>query len=253
MNTKCPTPRLLIAAATSALLAACGGGGGGGGDEGGSTASAQGLYVGDTADGRGLVGLILGDGSYYFIYTRPGSAVAGGVVQGRGSAADGRFSSGDARDFSIQDLAVYAASVSATYRPREQLDGQVDYGGGEVQSFSAGYSTDWERTPTLAALAASYAGSVASSEGTEGARVTVAGDGTVAARGDSGCAASGRLAPRSDGNAYDLTLSFGGAPCAFPGQTFRGIAYLDAAERRLYAAAPNAERSDGVLFIGTAP
>ena len=243
----------MAATATIALLPACGGGGGGGGDVGGAgAADAQGLYLGDSSDGRGVVGLILADGGYYFIYTYPGSSVAAGVVQGQGGAADGRFTSADARDFSIEALEVHTGSVTATYSARDALQGQVDFSGGQALSFNTAYSSDWERTPTLAAVAGIYAGSVASADGTEGAQVTVAGDGALSARGDSGCTASGTLAPRDDGNAYDMTLVFGALPCTHAGETFRGIAYLDGDASRLYAAAPNADRSDGVLFIGTA-
>jgi hypothetical protein len=61
------------------------------------------------------------------------------------------------------------------------------------------------------------------------------------------------VAPRARGNAFNVSLTFGGAPCLFANQTLTGIAYFDATTRVVYAAAPNANRTDGVLFVGTKP
>lgn len=52
------------------------------------------------------------------------------------------------------------------------------------------------------------------------------------------------------GNACDIALSLGDAPCPTPKLRGAGIAYFDAAAQKLYMAAPNAARTDGVLFLG---
>lgn len=242
-----------VTAFAFALLAACGGGGGGDDSGGGAPAepsAAEGLYVG-TADGnRSLLGVVLDDGTYYFIYSRPNSSAAAGVMQGHGSASAGAFTSSDTRDFSIEDLDVYAASVEATYDSKRRLAGTVRYAADETATFTAAYDAAWEALPTLAAVAGSYRGSVAFAEGSESAQVTIGSSGSIAGRGNSGCTVSGSVAPRARGNVYDLAITFGASPCLHADQTFRGIAYYDSAERRLYAAAPNAARDDGILFTG---
>ncbi|MCB1889673.1 MAG: hypothetical protein KDH20_18845 [Rhodocyclaceae bacterium] len=59
------------------------------------------------------------------------------------------------------------------------------------------------------------------------------------------------MRPRSTGNIFTFIVSFSGSPCLFAFQSLTGIAYYDSASSRLYAAAPNGSRTDGVLFVGT--
>ncbi len=47
-------------------------------------------------------------------------------------------------------------------------------------------------------------------------------------------------------NAYDVSMTFGPAPCPLPGATLKGNAVLDGA--RLLVALPSADRSN-VLFL----
>jgi len=64
---------------------------------------------------------------------------------------------------------------------------------------------------------------------------------------------TGSATPRASGNAYNLSITFGGAPCYFENQTMSGIGYFDATSKRLWAATPNASRTEGILFVGTKP
>jgi hypothetical protein len=93
---------------------------------------------------------------------------------------------------------------------------------------------------------------VAFSEGSEAATANIDASGALTATGQSGCRVTGSVAPRAHGNVYNLSISFGATPCLHAGETFNGIAYVDAETHRLYAAAPDAARDDGVLFIGSA-
>ena len=69
--------------------------------------------------------------------------------------------------------------------------------------------------------------------------------------GKSGIAAA--IGSAAVSNAYNVAIRFGAAPCFFANQSMSGIAYFDAPTKRLYAAAPNAGRTDGILFLGTKP
>lgn len=244
---------VLTAFAVAALLGGCGGGG----DDGPAgpvvPSAAQGLWVGTTTTNRAVTGLVFSDGSYYVIYSRVGNAaVLGGVVQGSSSASGGTWSSNDAKDFNLEGAGVLSATLSGTYLPKQSLGGNVAYASGAPTSFTSTYRTSYETVPTLAAVTATYTGTVAFSQGSQPLSVTINPTGGVTATGN-GCTSTGSATPRTDGNAYNFTITFGPSPCFFAGQTFTGIAYLDAVAKRLYAAAPNAGRTDGVLFLGTRP
>ena len=124
---------------------------------------------------------------------------------------------------------------------------------GGTTSFSSIYDANYEAVPSLAALAGTFAGQVRSSVGNEDATVTISSAGAISGAGASGCALSGTVSPRARGNAFNTSLTFGGAPCLFANQTLTGIAYFNATAKLLYAAAPNAGRTDGVLFVGVKP
>jgi len=59
--------------------------------------------------------------------------------------------------------------------------------------------------------------------------------------------------PRAHGNVFNISISFGAAPCLFTNQTLSGVAFFNPNAKRLYAATPNATRTDGALFVGTKP
>ena len=197
---------------------------------------------------------MLDDGTYYVLYSPVGSPTAiAGVVQGTGTSNVGLFSSSNARDFNLEGLGVLSASVSASYVAKQSLNGTVSYSPSGTTSFSSTYNANYESVPSLATLAGTFAGQVASSAGAENATVTISSAGAISGSGASGCGVSGSASPRARGNVFNISLTFGGAPCLFANQTLAGIAYFDSAAKRLYAAAPNAGRTDGVLFLGVKP
>jgi hypothetical protein len=245
---------LLALAAASVFVAGCGGGGGDSDPPSAVATSAEGLYSGTITTGRAVTGLVLDDGTYYVLYSPVGSSnVIAGVIQGSGTSNAGTFSSGNARDFNLEGLGVLAATVSASYVAKQSLNGTVSYNAGGTTSFSSTYDANYEAAPSLAALAGTFAGEVASSAGNEDATVTISSASAITGAGASGCALSGTVSPRTRGNAFNTSLTFGGAPCLFANQTLTGIAYFNATAKQLYAAAPNAGRTDGVLFVGVKP
>lgn len=222
------------------------------------TESAEGLYAGTTSNGRAITGIVLDEGThhlYYVLYSIVGNPNAiGGVVQGTGSATNGSLTSSDARDFNLEGLGVLPATLSSTYTQQQTLSGLVAYGPGSTVSFSGSYvSTAQTAAPSLTTLAGAFSGQVASSAGLENAVVNVSTSGALSGAGSSGCTVAGTVTPRQKGLAYYMSLRFGGPPCLFANQTLAGIVYFDASNRRLYAAAPNGNRTDGVLFVGTKP
>jgi hypothetical protein len=177
--------------------------------------------------------------------------VIAGVVQGTVGTNSTEFRAQDARDFNLEGLGVLSATVAGTYVSKKSVTGAIFYAQGSVV-FNGAYSTDYETKPSLATVAGAYTGQVASSAGVQNATFTVSSTGAVSGSA-SGCAATGTVTPRTDGNAYDTTMTFGAAPCVFAGQTLRGISYYNTLTRILYSAAPNADRTNGVLLVGAKP
>jgi len=242
---------ITVIVAFSVLLSGCGGGGGSSAPA--TPSAAQGLWNGITNTNRTVVGLVLSDGLFYFLYSKVGNpAIIAGVVQGNGSTNGGSFSSSNAKDFNLEGAGILNASVSASFATKQTLNGTVTYTAGG-STFTSTYNSNYELTPSVSTLAGTFTGQVAFSLGVENAVVTVANNGSLSGSGASGCTITGSVTPRSDGNAFTTSVTFGGAPCYFANQTFTGISYFDAPTKRLYTAAPNSARSDGVIFVGTKP
>jgi hypothetical protein len=211
--------------------------------------------MGSTDTNRSITALVLDDGSYYIFYSAPNSAaVNAGVLQGSGTAMNGSFSSANARDFSVEGLGVQAATISATYIPKTSFNGTVTYTNqSRSTTFTSSYNSAYDGTPSLALLAGTYTGIAGTSTATEATVLNISSGGAVHGIGSSGCIFAGTAAPRAHGNLYDLSVTFEAARCALASATLTGIAYLDVPNKRLYVAAPNAARTDGVLFVGVKP
>jgi len=218
-----------------------------------STDSAEGLWIGSTSTGRDIAGLLFNDGSYYVLYSGEfNPAIIAGVVQGSGTSNNGSFTSTNAVDFNLEGGEVFPATISASYIAKQSFNGTLTYPslGNTVVTFTSAYDPAYEITPSLSTLNGTYTGQVALSQGIENATMTINPAGDVSGAGQSGCTFTGAATPRTDGNAFNISITFGGDPCFFANQTFSGIAYYDDADKGLVAAAPNASRTDGVLFVG---
>jgi hypothetical protein len=247
-----PIQCLFVAAISTLLLVSCGGSG----DDGGSStpSDAEGLWLGSTTTNRTITGLVLDDGSFYILYSRVGNAaVLGGVVQGSGSATNGKFSSSSAVDLNTEGAGVLAATVSSDYSAKKSFDGTVSHTAGAATRFTSAFGTAYDQTPSLAPLAGTFAGQASFSRGNENANLTVAASGALSGSSTSGCTLTGTVAPRTRGNVFNVSITLGAAPCAFPNQTMAGVAYFDPSAKRLYAATLNSGRTDGILFLGVKP
>lgn len=247
------TRAALPCALAASLLAACGGG-----SDAPAGGSAAGLYNGQAGSGataREFAVLVLDNGRTYGLYTGPAGgtpAYIAGVVIGNGSSSGNGFSASTVRDFNFESLTVTTGSLAATFSARASIGGTLNFTGVPPVAFTGTYDSDYERMPSLARLAGTYAGQVASTSGVQNGSVTVAADGSVAGTAE-GCSITGTAAPRPGANVYNLSILFGSG-CVFPsGTRLEGHAYLDETIGVLYAIVPNATLSDGILFIGTEP
>lgn len=212
----------------------------------------EGLWIGSTSNGQGVQGLVLPDGSYYFIYSVAGnSSLVGGVVLGSSSTSNGEFTSSNARDFNLEGAGILNAKVTGAIAARNSFEGSITYPNGYRTSFTTSYSNDYEIQPTLESLTGEYRGTVAFSLGYESASFYISATGDISGRGASGCQFGGKAIPKTGSNAYDITLKFSGHPCYFSNTSFSGVAYLDQVSRQLYVILPNGSRTDGLFFIGS--
>jgi len=214
---------------------------------------AAGLWQGTTNTNRSIVGLVFTTGDYYVMYSPIGNpASIAGVVQGRGTLNGASFAATDARDFNLEGAGVLSATVSASVRTKSSFNGAISYTSNGTTTFTSTYNASFEAVPTLSSVAGVYSGQAGSSSGVQATTVTISTNGAVSSS-SNGCAITGTATPRSDANAFNISLTFGAAPCVLAGQTVTGVAYYDAPTRRIYAAAPNSGRTNGVLFVGTKP
>ncbi|HSL02949.1 MAG TPA: hypothetical protein VK901_05365 [Nitrospiraceae bacterium] len=215
-----------------------------------SESTAEGLWVGTINTNRTLTAAVLDDGTYYFFYSVAANPnQVAGVIQGTGTSNNGRFTSSNTKDFGI-GVAVRDATISADYAARQFLNGTIPYSGAGVATFTSSYNPAYDTTPTVASLAGVYNGQLGSSGGVQTASMVVQPDGTFTGTDPNGCAFTGKATARTRGNIFDQSLTFGGAPCSFAGNTLQGIMYFNIPTRRLYTAAPNSLRTDAVIFFG---
>jgi hypothetical protein len=213
-----------------------------------ANATAEGFYVGSMSGGIGMYGIVLDDGTYYVIHTLPNSNTIAGVGYGSLTSANGIFTSSSGLDFAI-GYAVAPFTVSGTYVPQQSITGTWS-SVGLVWNFSASYDPTYRQPASLASLAGSYVGSVASSLGWQTATVAIAANGAFIGSAGPGCSFNGTAAPRGSVNLFNISVHFQGGTCLFGTGTLSGIGYYDTDTRTLYAAAPNATRTDGFLFVG---
>jgi hypothetical protein len=247
--------------AASVALTSCGGGGG-------SSSSAlpppppppdlgtaEGLWNGTTGTGRSFAGLVLDNGTYWFLYTAVGNnAVLGGAIQGVGTSSSGKFASSNGMDFNLEGLGINAFTLSGTYTAKSQLGGTLTYTGGTTNTFTSSYDTDYDQTPSLATIVGTYSGEAETVDsGPEAATVTIAGGGAITGTSASGCSFTGAASTHAKGNVYDVSVTFNGGVCTNGTNTVTGVAYFIAAQKQLVSTALNSGRTNGFLFLGTKP
>jgi hypothetical protein len=236
------------------LLAACGGGGDSGSAPFGP--KAEGAYAGTLSGvtSRALQLLVLENDEYWALYgTSSGNRfLVAGFLQGTGTSDNGSFSSTNTRDFGT--VPPGSASVSATYVAGTSIQGTVSGGASSVTLSATAIPAstfDYNAAASVSSIAGDW-----NLTDLDGAPTSLA----IAANGaftghSGGCAFSGTLVPRPSGkNVYNLSLTFGAAPCALPNQTATGMAVshllAGTMTRQLIVAGVNGNRSAGTALFG---
>ena len=119
--------KLAVSLFATLLLASCGGG-----------ESPEGQWYGQLAPDRQLAGVVLGDDSYYVLYSQPGSETLAGVLIGKGEIGHGMTSTSNATDFNWEVPVARAAEVKLELNPQKMA---VQ---GTVRVDGTPYSGGWE-------------------------------------------------------------------------------------------------------------
>ncbi len=210
--------------------------------------SAEGRWMGATATGRTVAGLILDDGSYWLFYTAKDQPnILAGLVQGTGTTHSGAFGSSNTRDFNLEGAGIRAATMRGRYVPNKSFDGTIAYVTGETESFTSTYDGNSVSAPNLTQVTGTYVGLRADNHTIT---VTVDSTGTLSGHSTDGCTVTGTLSPRVQGNVFRTSVTLKGGACGTETETLAGVAFYDVETNRLYSAALNHTRTTSFLFLG---
>lgn len=219
-----------------------------------SATSAEGLWNGTSGNGRTIAGLVLDNGTYWFLYSVVGNpSVIAGAFQGNSSSQNGSFASSNGKDINLEGLGTLDATVNGSNVMKQSLSGTIAYLVGGQTTFNSTYNTDYDLIPNTNLLVGTYTGSNATTGGTEIVTVTLSSPSSITGSSASGCNFVGSFSPRSHGNVYDVSVTFAGGVCSNGTSTVNGIAFFDAATKQLYSAALNSTRTNGFVYLGTKP
>jgi hypothetical protein len=222
------------------LLSSCGGGD-----------PFAGLWTGSVSPNRDAAAMVLEDGTYYLMYSQPSNPnVLAGVVHGTADFQAAKFTSTDARDYNWEvpgfipgKASTLTAKISASQKEKVSVSGAVN-----GRTFSVRHAWDFESVARLADIAGSHTGTVVFALGPRPATFVVTATGQVSTV-INGCPITGTVTPRTDANAYDLTMTLGAWPCVIPYGQFSGVAFFRG-DRQLHAAVINPAYQQAIGFIG---
>jgi hypothetical protein len=204
------------------LLLGCGGGGGG---SSGPSAEAEGVYEGTTSTGKFVNALILEDSSFWDIYGVMSGTIfqVQGVMNGTSDSRSGLFSAA-AYDFPEPGNSVINARLNGNYVVGSSLNGTLTENAVNatftlvvpVQS-----TYDYNTAANIASISGTWSGGLLNGET---ATIDIAGNGVFSGTSSLGCTFFGTTTPRPSGkNVFNVSLTFGGAPCVATNQTVHGI------------------------------
>ena len=199
--------------------------GGGGSSAPAVTPVIQGVYQGTSSNGKTLNALVLEDGSFWNIYGIPsGSAISvQGVATGSSSASNGAFTIAF-KDFYAPGISPVSGTGSGAYSGSNLLGTLTEDGVTGSFSLTAPLTTNYNyNTPaSISSITGSWSGGLLDGAS---ASVNILATGTVTGTSSLGCSFTGTISSRPSGkNVFNISLTFGAAPCALPNQTASGVA-----------------------------
>jgi hypothetical protein len=222
---------ILFLCGVSLLLISCGGSynsnASGGGGSGVTSGGDEGVYSGIASSGDTFWTIILPNDKLFGIYgtVNGNQLLLDGIITGQGTENSSGYTA------SVTDFP-YAGSVkSGTFSASDftgaSLAGTLDedgtlttFTGTSVLGSVWDYGTTFQTPASLSSISGTWTGTLL-----DGMTTTVTISSTGSVSGSSlGCSFTGTVVPDSSKeNFFDVSLTFGGSPCAFPNQTATGI------------------------------
>ena len=245
----------LVAVAAACTLAACGGGG-----DGGSAATSpfavQGGWQGTASTGEVVQAIVLEDGTLWAIAgpSSGSSFYPTDLFQGTLQASNGTLSSSNLRGYDFATGVSISGSIAGTYVAGTSMTmtatptGSTAVGVNVSAVATADY--DYSQPAQLATLAGSWPGFFSS---LESGTVNIQSNGTFTTTTSLGCQINGAATARASGrNVFNVSLTFGAAPCNLPGASGSGIAVItrSGTTSQLTVAVTTADRAYGGAFFG---
>ena len=246
-----------ILCAALLVLVGCGAVGGGNNPGGSSmyAGHAQGVYSGTTSNGFFFQSIVLPNDKFYEIYgTLNGNLYsASGMVAGQGASGNGTYNAnvtdyqytGQTMLDTVTASVVPDTSIGGTLIPNGSISG-VAFTGTSLPLSSFSY----DAPASVGNISGSWTGTQL-----DGTSTTLTIDSSTGAiKGTaSGCAFTGTATPDSSNkNFYDVSLTFGGAPCVLLNQKISGVAVSsllpDGVTRQMWIAGTQSA-STGTVFL----
>src|ERR1700730_15103513 len=215
--------------AVTLMLVGCGITGGSKQNGGGNNSfagQAQGVYSGTTSSGYFFESIVLPNDKFYEIYgTLMGNLYSvSGMVIGQGASGNGTYTA-DVNEL-LYTGQTFSDSLIATDVPDSNLGGTlIQVGKVSGVSFTGtalpASSFNYNAPASVADISGSWTGTQLDGTSTT---VSISSSGTVNGSA-SGCPFTGSVAADpSNKNFFDVSVTFGGSPCAFLNQTASGVA-----------------------------
>ena len=217
-----------------------------------SSTTAAGFYVGTLGITNGNAQmLILNDGAYWmWIGTSDGTttSIFGLIQSNAGSWTSTGYTSTAGVDL-FSNPQITNVGVAATYIAGTSLTGALSEG---TASYSLALTVPsavayrYSDTPTLSKISGSYS--------LNNGILSVAATGNLTGQMSSGCTFAGTATPRTTGeNAYNISITYGAAPCTSPNLQTSGIALLKTTTlgTQMLGAVTNSSKTLGEKFVGT--
>ena len=228
-----------------------------------ATATAAGYYVGSqtvsgvTSSVNYAKLFIKNNGEYWLrSYVNNGQSISvQGLYYGNGTSSSGSYISTSGVD--VFSAAKSPATLKGTYISNTSFDSTATSAGATISGKLAvpgPTSYSFITSPTLTATSGNYNFSFATTAGAQTLTLSVTSTGALSGATTSGCVITGNVSPMTTGeNAYDISISYGAAPCTSPNVINTGFAVIEinTAGTQINGAALNSGKTDGMLFLGT--
>ena len=247
--------------ACALFIAGCGGGGDGATVvTAAAVAPPEGTYSGTLTGGPNSFFelLALENSTYWTVYGNVAGSTftVAGFQQGTATfRADNTFSSVDSKDFGFSPAR--AAAVSGTFSAGAHTIAGTSTVAPTTVTFNGGPIANSPYNYNVPAVNADINGAWTLLDNFgETLTLNISNVGVIGGTSNTGCNYAGTATPRASGkNVFDVSVTFGAAPCVLPGQTVNGIGldYLitGTALRQLIVAVTDASRTNGLIAFGT--